>query len=411
MNEKTVAIVGAGHAGGRVAQHLIERGYTGRIVLIGEEPHAPYERPALSKELLVGSKTTEDLMLQEPVFWIENPNLARVHARVVELDPRTKSLQLSDGQTVAFDDLVLATGGAPRRLKIPGGNLPGLHYLRTIDDCLQLRSALQGARRMVIIGAGVIGMEAAASATRLGLQVDVVEAGSRIMSRCIPEPVSEWLAEQHHNAGVRLHLNAGVSSIEGKPEGFQVNAKDAAGHSIYLAADVVLIAVGIECETDFADQAGVLVDNGVVVDEFCRSVNTPWCYAVGDVARTFVPRLDNHVRQETWRNAENQAMAVAEFILGRAEPYHETQWMWTDQFEHNIQVVGVPHIDDEVIVRGDLQDGRATLVHLRDKRVVGGVLINQAKDRRPLEALVERAGEPNRAQLADTSISLKVVAA
>lgn len=410
MTQGTVAIVGAGHAGGRVAQFLVEKGYSGPIVLIGEETHAPYERPALSKELLMGSKSVDELLLQQPAFWTETPNLTRIQARVLDMDARTKTLQLSTGGCITFKHLVVATGGAPRRLTIEGANLPGLHYLRTIDDCMQLRGALEGAHRLAIIGAGVIGMEAAASARRLGIQVDVIEAGPRIMARCVPESVSNWLAEQHHAAGVRLHLNAGVSSIETTSSGYQINAKDAGGHSIYLAADVVLVAVGIECETGFVDQAGVLVDNGVVVDQFCRSINTPWCYAVGDVARTYVPGLDNHVRQETWRNAENQALAVAGFILGRTEPYHETQWMWSDQYEHNIQVVGVPHVDDEIIVRGDLHSGKATLVHLRDNRIVGGVMINQGRDRRPLESLVERAQQVNKVQLADATVSLKTVA-
>lgn len=411
MSQGTVAIVGAGHAGGRVAQHLVSKGYAGQVILIGEEPHPPYERPALSKELLLGSKTVDDLLLAPASFWGETPNLQRLHGRVVELDRRGKTLHLATGETVGFDHLVLATGGSPRRLGVLGGDLPGLHYLRTLDDGHSLRQVLAGARSLIVIGAGVIGMEAAASATRMGVQVTVVEAGARIMARCIPEPVSNWIADRHRAEGVRLHLGASVNAIKSTGTGYGVEILDANKAPLRLEADAVLVAVGIECETGFADQAGVLVDGGIVVDEYCRSVNTPWCYAVGDVARTYVPEMGHHVRQETWRNAENQALAVAEFILGRAEPYREIQWMWTDQFDQNIQVVGVPQADDEVVVRGDLSTGKATLVHLRLGRVVGGVMINQGRDRRPLEALVERNTVVEKARLADPNVSLKQVAA
>lgn len=410
MSQGSVAIVGAGHAGGRVAQHLIEAGYSGQVTLIGEEIHHPYERPALSKELLLGSKTVDDLLLAPAPFWTGTPNLQRLHARVVGLDSRAKVLELDSGHPVAFEHLVLATGGAPRRLSIPGGDLPGLHYLRTLDEGHALREALQGARSLAVIGAGVIGMEAAASATRMGLKVMVIEAGARVMARCIPAEVSEWLAGEHRAAGVGLHLGAGVKAIEACGSAYQVHGVADDGTSLVIEADAVLVAVGIVCETDFADRAGILVDNGIVVDAHCRSINTPWCYAVGDVASTLVPALGAHVRQETWRNAENQASAVAEFILGRTEPYHETQWMWTDQFGHNIQVVGVPQPGDVVVPRGDLLTGKATLVHLRDGVVTGGVMINQGRDRKALEALVAQGCAPDIARLADLTVNLKQVA-
>lgn len=411
MSQITVAIVGAGHAGGRVAQGLLQKGFSGRIVLIGEEPHAPYERPALSKELLLGSKQADELLLAPAEFWRAASNLTRLHGRVVELDALTRTLVLDTGEKVEFDQLVLATGGSPRRLDIAGGDLPGLHYLRTLDDGERLRQALASAESLLVIGAGVIGMEAAASAVRLGVRATVVEAGSRVMARCIPEGVSEWLTAQHGAAGVQLHLGARIDALNVQGNSYCLEGTTGDGQTLRLHADAVLVAVGIECETAFVERAGVRVDNGVLVDQFCRSVNTPWCYAVGDVARTFVPARGDYLRQETWRNAENQAQAVVELILGGDAAYAETPWMWTDQFDHNIQVVGVPQPDDQVVVRGDLGAGRATLVHVRDGRVVGGVMVNQARDRRSLEALVERGCEIDMARLADVSVPLKQVAA
>ena len=411
MTAPVVAIVGAGHAGGRVAQQLCEKGFAGRILLIGEEPHLPYERPALSKELLLGTRSVDDILLAPADYWAGAVQVERIHARVLELDAQARELLLSNGQSVTFEQLVIATGGAPRRLRVPGGDLPGLHYLRTIDDCARLRDALGRARSLAIIGAGVIGMEAAASARRIGLDVTVIEAGARIMARCVPAPVSEWLAQEHRKQGVTLLMNASLESIALDADGrYRIAVRDGDDAPRQLSADAVLVAVGIECETGFADQAGVLVDNGVVVDQYCRSLNTPWCYAVGDVACTYVPELNRHVRQETWRNAENQAVAVAEFILGRTEPFRETPWMWTDQYDHNIQVVGAPHPDDEILARGEIDTGKATLLHLRDGRVVGGVMLNQGRDRKPLEILAEGSARIDRARLADAAVPLKQVA-
>jgi 3-phenylpropionate/trans-cinnamate dioxygenase ferredoxin reductase subunit len=407
-----IAIVGAGHAGGRVAQHLRTLGCDTRITLIGDEPYAPYERPALSKELLRGEKTPGDLALGPASFWSEPGEVDRVYGYVRRLDPAARTLTLDDGAILGFEQLVIATGGTPRRLPVPGMSLDGVVCLRTIDDCLAMRARLGDARHIAIIGAGVIGMEAAASAASLGIGVTVLEAGARVLARCVPALVSEWLAGVHRVNGVHIETNIGVHAIERRTgaQALTVCAAHADGARFEVEVDLVLVAIGIDCTPAFVKDAGIPFDDGLLVGSDCRSEAAPWCYAAGDVARTWSPLYGRHVRQETWRNAENQARAVAEFIAGRDFPYVEVPWMWTDQFGHHVQVVGLPGADDELFVRGSLDGGPVTIVFTRGGRVAGGVLIDHGRERRYLEALVTRAAVVAPQRLADPAISLKELA-
>jgi 3-phenylpropionate/trans-cinnamate dioxygenase ferredoxin reductase subunit len=411
MSARRIAIVGAGHAGGRVAQHLIELDGTCQVLLIGDEPYAPYERPALSKAVLAGEQAWSELMLAADGFWSSHPGLVRITARVVGLDRGRRCLSLADGRQIEFDELVVAIGGAPRSLRVPGGDLPGLHVLRGIDDCDKLATTLVPGSRLLVIGAGVIGMEVAATASGLGVTVTVLDVSDQIMRRCLPAPVSQWLASQHQQVGVAFKSQVGVQSIAHDGAVYRVRVQGAGGACEVLEAEQVLLAIGIDCDTGFLQQAGIGCQNGVVVDESCRSPDTPWCYAVGDVANcdnAFYGRL---LRQETWRNAENQALAVARQIAGVAQRYAEIPWMWTDQLGHNIQVVGMIDDADGHVWRGDLGQGRATMVLLRDGRVVAAVMVNQGKERKALEALIRERRVVDKALLSDLSVSLKAVAA
>jgi 3-phenylpropionate/trans-cinnamate dioxygenase ferredoxin reductase subunit len=406
-----VAIVGAGHAGGRVAQHLRTLGHAGPIALIGDEVHAPYERPALSKELLLGQKTVGDLTLTPHAFWAshsDDAGVERHHARALRLSTDDRCLLLDNGTEIAFDELVIATGGSARRPAFEGAELPGIVYLRTIDDALALKEALQGARSLAIIGAGVIGMEVAASAAELGVSVTVLEAGDRVMARSVPAIVSEWITALHRAHGVAIETGVRVESIsrDTRERSLTVHASRD-GSAREIVADLVLVAVGIECDLAFLNGTRIAGHAGVPVDAYCRSPVAPWCYAAGDVANTFNMHYGRNVRLETWRNAENQARAVAEFITGRTDPYVEIPWMWTDQFGHNVQVVGLPRADDTAIVRGGADMAPATVVLVRDGCVTGGVMIDQGRDRRHLEALLGRAPAVPLEQLADPSLPLK----
>ncbi|MGU7768636.1 NAD(P)/FAD-dependent oxidoreductase [Burkholderia sp. MR1-5-21] len=413
-----VVVVGAGHAGGRVAQHLHALGHTGPITLIGEEPHAPYERPALSKELVTGHKHAQELTLGPSEFWAPRAsaasNVQRLVARVSAVDRDERRLVLDDGHHVAFDRLVVATGGTPRRPPIDGADLPGVRVLRTLDDALRLKADLELARSIVIVGAGVIGMEVAASAAALGVHATVLEAGDRVMARCVPPAIGGWLAATHRAHGVTIHTGAAVRAIAARgtgAAGFRVDFADAGG-ARHVDADRVLLAAGIDFSAPFLDGTGIATAAGIPVDAGCRSPLADWCYAAGDVALTESRRYGRALRQETWRNAENQARAVAEFIHGRSEPYDEIPWMWTDQFGRNIQVVGLPGADDVSVVRGDAAfDGPATVVHLRDGIVTGAVMLDRGRDRRALEALLGMDVRDRVGALADASVPLKELGA
>ncbi|MVV51680.1 benzene 1,2-dioxygenase [Pseudomonas sp. PB120] len=410
MSARRIVIVGAGHAGGRVAQHLIELDDACQVLLIGDEPYAPYERPALSKAVLAGEQAWDELMLAADDFWTAHPRLERIRARVVGLDPERRRVSLDDGRQVPFDELVVATGGAARPLSVPGGDLPGLHVLRGIDDCEKLSATLVAGSRLLVIGAGVIGMEVAATASGLGVAVSVLDVSDQIMRRCLPAPVSQWLATRHQQVGVVFKSQVGVQSIAFDGAVYRVQVQGPQGSEM-LEAEQVLLAIGIDCDTGFIQQAGITCHNGVVVDASCRSPDAPWCYAVGDVANCDNAFYGRSLRQETWRNAENQALAVARQIAGDPQPYGEIPWMWTDQLGHNIQVVGLIDEADALVWRGDLDQDKATLVLLKEGRVVAGVMVNQGKERKALESLIRDRRVVDQALLSDLSVSLKAVAA
>jgi 3-phenylpropionate/trans-cinnamate dioxygenase ferredoxin reductase subunit len=410
MSSSNILIAGAGHAGGRVAQSLRGAGYSGDITLVGEEVHAPYERPALSKELLTGAKQAAELTLGPAAFWEDPLSVTRIHARIDSIDMAAKVAHLSEGKHIAFNELVVATGGTPRALNVQGSDLRGVRMLRTLDDCHDLREVLQPGKQLVVIGGGVIGMEAAASAVGMGLQVTLLEAGPRVMMRCLPPQASEWLKEAHRSRGVAMHMQTAVTAIEERAGQLLVRATQGRD-DVAFAADVVLVAIGLDPGTGFLVGSGIALDNGVLTDSFCRSPSASWCYAVGDIANTFSPLYQRYLRQETWRNAENQARAVAEIICGRKEPYTEVPWMWTDQFDRNIQVVGVYEPGDLVVSRGSFDDGASSMLWMHAGRVAGGVLLDNGRERKQLEALVRRGAQVDAAVLQDPQMSLKELAA
>ncbi len=405
----TVFVAGAGQAGARVAQGLRAAGHRGAIVVVGEEVHAPYERPPLSKELLLGERTVEDLAVVSAVEWAALGVDTRLGLRVAGFDRDAGRARLSDGTTVDFDVAVIATGGTPRRLSVPGGDDPRLRVLRGLDDALALAAdlrALAGTGRLAVVGAGVIGLEVASTARRLGVDVAVLEAGPRVMARVVSPDVSDWLADVHRAAGVALHLGTRLEAVEPIGSGFRLHHRGPSGAAT-LDADLVLVAIGIDPAVALAEGCGLPVGDGVIVDRFCRSPADPRFHAVGDVACVEDPATGHRLRLETWRNAENQARAVAEIILGRAEPFAETPWMWTSQHGHDLQVVGRPDPEAVVIRRGDPADGGFARLWWRDGRLVGGVLVDQGRDRRFLEQLVAEARPVDPAAAADPSRPLR----
>ncbi|SEK00732.1 phenylpropionate dioxygenase ferredoxin reductase subunit [Sphingobium sp. AP50] len=373
-----ILIVGAGHAGGRVAQHLADGGFEGEILLVGEEAHAPYERPPLSKAFLLGQQSIEDFSLPDCVV-IGKGRFERRRGRVTAVDPAGRTVRLDDGGAIGWDRLVIATGADARRPAIPGAVLPHVHVLRSINDAERLRAAIETADSIAIVGGGVIGLEVASSARELGVRVTVIEQTDRVMARILPPGVSGWLAERHRAAGVDLRLEVGVAAI-GADALLLTNDER-------VPADVVLLASGAMPAT--AALGGLIAkgSDGVATDAFCRVAGCEHIYAVGDVALTDSPIYGRAIRQETWRNAENQAQAVAAILLGGADPYVELPWMWTDQLGHNIQVVGICDGDREII-RSDSRAGGTCIFHLAGDRIAGAVMIDAGRERRQIERLI-----------------------
>lgn len=394
-----ILIVGAGHAGGRVAGHLIDGGFKGEILLVGEELHAPYERPALSKEFLLGKQVVSDFTL--PALETKpGCRFERIVARVTSLDPAARTVTTAEGDEIVWDKLVLATGADARRPPIPGADLPHVHVLRTIDDAVRLKSAIAGAQHLVIVGAGVIGLEVASSAREHSIAVTVVEPAERAMARILSPLASLWLASQHRGAGTDLRLGQSVSAIEAG----RVLLDDGTA----IDTDIVLLATGAAPAVVAFESIVPAGMDGITTDAYCRVDGHPDIYAVGDVALSASPIYGRALRQETWRNAENQAQAVAAALLGREEPYSELPWMWTDQLGHNIQVVGF--CGEREVVRGDLETGKACLFQLEGDRLVGAVLLGEGKQRKHVERLILDRVPMNDSQLGDAALQLKALA-
>ncbi|WP_233836709.1 NAD(P)/FAD-dependent oxidoreductase [Paraburkholderia sp. ZP32-5] len=407
-----IAVVGAGHAGGRIVQNLRSLGHRGKITLIGNEAHAPYERPPLSKAWLTEA-TVPSVTLEPASFWTEDAlaasNIEFVNDAVVRLDVEKRVLHLQSGREVQFDQMVIATGGVPRNGEIPGADLAGVHVLRSINDSVMIREALSKSRGIAIIGAGVIGMEVASSALSMNASVTVIEGGPRILSRGMTPSLGKWLANKYEDRGARIETNVSVSGIERGVDGLVVRCQRNGGQSFEVAADTVLIAIGVDCNPAFLDGTGIGGATGVKVDECCRVDSMPWLFAAGDVAHVIhsSEKDSGGVRLETWRNAEKQAKTVARNLLGATEVYKETPWMWTDLLGYNIQVVGSLRDGADEVVRGLPDEGPASILLVRDGIVQGGVLINQGRERRFLEGLVESRKPVDRMKLADPAIALK----
>ena len=406
MATETCVIVGAGQAGGRAAEALRKGGFAGRVLLIGEEPEPPYERPPLSKAVLVGAKPAASTYLLPAGFYAENRIELTVGTRAVGIDAAAHEIELAGGERIAYTKLLLATGGRVRTLPFAPLGRAGVFYLRTMADCLALAVALKAARRMVVIGGGFLGLEVAASARTLGLEVTVLEWMPSILDRAMAPEIARFVHELHLRHGVEVRTGVKVTGIAGGSRIEAVECGDGSRH----AADLVLVAVGIIPNAELAAAAGTKVENGIVVDEFGRTTVED-VYAMGDVANHPNPVLGHRLRLESWQNAQNQAIAIARGVCGAPQPYAEVPWFWTDQYDANIQMVGAPLRTEEVVLRGDPASGRFMAFNLAAGRVVGATAFNRGGDIRFARKLVETGAKLDPASLADPARKLKDIAA
>ena len=399
--DRTFVIVGAGHAGGRAAQAMRQYGFEGEILLIGEEPHVPYERPPLSKELIVTDAGLEKVRLHDAPWYAENRIKLIAANAAASIDAAAKTVGLADGQTIRFDRLMLTTGARVRRLPVPGADLDGIFYLRTIEDSETIRAHIAADTEVAVIGGGFIGLEIASSAVKRGAKVTVLEAADRLMGRSVAPEVSDWFARIHRERSVDLRLGVSIAALEGNGAATGVIL----GDGTIIPATVVVIGIGILPNVEIAQAAGLAVDDGIVVDDRGRTSH-PDIYAAGDVANQPNAFAGRRLRLESYQNAQDQAAAVARNLCGADEAYEDSLWVWSDQHDVNLQMTGAPAAWDSLLWRGDPDEGRFTVFYMADGRIVAVNTVNNGREMRPGQMMMHSGKVFEADALTDTSVKL-----
>ncbi len=402
MASERFVVIGAGHAGGRAVEAMRNAGFEGEIVLIGDEPHLPYERPPLSKEVLQAKPNYEFSFIRPREYFDEQNIELMIGVSASAIDPAAKTVSLANGQTVFYDKLLLTTGGRVRKLSIPGSELTGTHYLRTLDDANALETALGEDLNLVVVGGGFIGLEVAASARQRGCAVTVLEIADRLMGRGVPPSVSSYFFDLHRGKGVDIRLSSGIERIEGTDTVSGVTTQ----LGELLTAGAVVIGVGIIPDTGLAEDAGLDVEDGIVVDEYCRTSALD-IYAAGDVTRHHNTYAGKGIRLEAWQCAQNMAIAAAKIMCGDETPYSEVPWMWSDQFDTNLQVAGVPDSWDDIVMRGDPSEGAFIGFVRGDRGISGAIAINQPREMRLARRMMASGKSYTADELADEAVSMR----
>ncbi len=407
MQQFDAIIVGAGHGGAAAAIALRQGGYAGSIALLGREPDWPYERPPLSKEYLAGDKPLERLYLRPPAFWADKGITVQLGCDVVGVDAAAHQMTCGDGSCFGYGQLVWAGGGEPRRLSVPGADLAGVHVVRTRADIDAISAELVAVQNIVVIGGGYIGLEAAAVLTKLGKPVTIVEALPRVLARVAGQAISDYLTMRHRAAGVAVELGAGVTALAAKDgHGARVGRVELADGRI-LAADMVIVGIGIIPAVQPLLAAGAAGGNGVDVDDHCRT-SLPDVYAIGDCAaheNGFAGGA--RIRLESVQNAHDQAKVAAQAIMGAPAPYRAVPWFWSNQYDIKLQTVGLSMGHDEAVLRGNPATDSFSVIYRRAGCVIALDCVNAVKDYVQGRRLVEQGSTADGTELADTAIPLK----
>jgi 3-phenylpropionate/trans-cinnamate dioxygenase ferredoxin reductase component len=406
MAQGPVVIVGAGHAGFQLAASLRQHGFGERICLINDEAHLPYQRPPLSKAYLKGEGRPDSLMFRPDKFY-RDQNIELLGDRVVSIDRSARRLLLASGSALDYGHLVLATGARNRLLDIPNANLEDVRYLRTLDESEALRQRISSGQRVVVVGAGFIGLEFAATARAKGLEVDVVELGPRVMARAVTAEISAFFEQRHTASGIRIHFGVQATAIEA--DGVAVTGVSLSDGR-HVPADLVVVGVGVLPNVELAAEAGLPVASGIIVDEQLLT-SDPDISAIGDCALFASPRFGAPLRLESVQNASDHARCVAARLTGDARTYDGLPWFWSDQGPDKLQIAGLTTGYDRVVVRGDAGQGSFSAFCYKSGRLVGVESVNRASDHvfgRKILGL-NRSIEPDRA--ADLSFDLKAALA
>ncbi len=369
-----VIIIGAGQAGGQAAASLRQQTYKGEILLFGDEPHPPYQRPLLSKQYLSSEEEQERIFLRAEAFYLKHKITLRLGESIEKISPNVNSVTTSTGEQIRYRDLILALGSRPRTLTIPGSDLRGIHYLRTLDHVDVIKSEMLAGKKLVIIGGGYIGLEVASVAVKIGLDVLIIETEDRILKRVTTEEMSAFYHQLHVDRGVQICLNTSIASFSG-----QENLEGVVCGDKVVPADMVIVGIGIVPNTKLAQAAGIACDNGISTDEYCRT-SIDNIYAAGDCTHHPNPILGRRLRLESVPNAMEQAKVAASNILGKNKAYAAVPWFWSDQYEHKLQMVGFSTDGQEQCLRGDKAAKTFAIYYFRDQRLVAVDAVNAPAD-------------------------------
>jgi 3-phenylpropionate/trans-cinnamate dioxygenase ferredoxin reductase component len=393
-------VVGAGHCAGQVAASLRQQGFDGDLVIVGEEPYIPYQRPPLSKKFLTGELPIERVYLRPMKFYQDNNVELLLGNRVVALQPRQRRIALADGTERRYDKLLLATGSAPRRLDVSGADLPGVCYLRTIADARRIEPYLVAGKSLVVIGGGYIGLEVSAAGVQRGMRVTLLEVADRILSRVTQSPLSDFYTQLHREHGVDVRCNTRVLRFEGHE---QVSAVICDGARV--DADVVVIGIGISPNIGLAQAAGLPCDNGILVDEYCQTADAN-IFAAGDCSNHPNPLLQRRLRLESVQNAVEQGKVAAANLCSERTPYAEIPWFWSDQYDVKLQIVGIAEGHDRVIQRGSMQDHAFSLFYLRQGVLIAAHAVNNPREYMACRKLIPQRLRIAPERLANTTIAM-----
>ncbi|MEM7080464.1 MAG: FAD-dependent oxidoreductase [Pseudomonadota bacterium] len=385
-----MVIIGAGHAAGQAAASLRQEKYEGDITIIGDEPHVPYQRPPLSKHYLAGEQGIERVYLRPEKFYADKNITLKLNTRATELDPDSRTITLEDGERVEYEKLIISTGSRARILNIEGSALGGIHYLRTIADVDAIRAEMVAGKNLVIVGGGYIGLEVASVGVEAGLNVHVLEMESRILQRVTTPEMSEYYHQLHSGRGVNIHTETGAEGFAGD------NGKVTevlCNNGVRFPADLVIVGIGIIPNVELAEAAGLRCDNGIVVDDHCRT-SDEHIYAAGDCTNHPNPLLDRRLRLESVPNAMEQARVCASNMLGGDKTYASIPWFWSDQYELKLQMVGFSADGDEHVVRGDPETNEFAVFYLNNGKVVAADAVNSPKEFMICKQLIGKEVDP-----------------
>jgi len=397
---ENIVIIGAGQAGQQAVQSLRSEGFKGAITMVGDEDYPPYQRPPLSKAYLLGSFERPRLFLKPDSFYAEAGCELLLSTSATAIHRADRTVELMDGRLLAYDKLLLATGARVRKLKCPGADLPGIHYLKTIADVDGLQAVFQAGKRIAIVGGGYIGLEVAAVGAKRGLDVTVFEAMDRLMARAVSPQLSAFYAAEHEKAGVKLKLNTGVDGFEGNGKVERIKA----GGQTY-EADIVLVGIGVIPCQELAEAAGLACTDGIVVDRNART-SDPHIWAAGDCTR-HVGREGHEIRLECVQNAIDQAKHAAMAMMDKPKTYSEVPWFWSDQYDLKLQIAGLARPTDTLVQRGDPASRKFAVFHLRDGVVAAVEAVNAAPEYLVGKKMIAEGKRVAAQMLADTAIPMK----